>query len=481
MRLWCTAALALAIAGCDPGAAPNPPPTGAFYFPTGIVHVDVPGSTEGVLYVASSNFDKRFDFGAVHAVVLGSVSGDGGTLPALGEAVGGPVRNLPDLGLDGSSTVFVQSFAGEMEAFPLDDGGYRLFVPSRAEGHRLHVIEAAAGALSCYFPPAGGGNNCIEGAPSATAYEKSLPDGSPNETGLPRAPEPYGVGLSPKAACRTGADCGGAVCAPNGFCASGPGELFLTHLRSADSPPGTLENRRAYLATMSTELPAFDLTSFVEMGEGAASSVAVGRRYAYVTGRVGAPLLRLVDRTTRDVLNPGLESRFRMSEARGIALSPDERRLYLVGRSTIDNTTTLDVLLVVDIERPDSALPVFKVLQGVPLPEGANQVRVIPRASAGNVVAVSCTGANLLALYDDDLGALTAQVTGVGLQPYGLAVDHRGDAARIYVSSFGDGTVAVVDVPSLASPHRAFVVAHLGARQTCLVQPKDASCQGVAR
>jgi len=43
----------------------NLPPQDAFYFPTGVHHVDLPGSTDGVLYVVSANFDKRFDNGAL--------------------------------------------------------------------------------------------------------------------------------------------------------------------------------------------------------------------------------------------------------------------------------------------------------------------------------------------------------------------------------------------------------------------------------
>lgn len=430
--------LAAVALGCGPQTAPNLPPAGAFYFPTGVAHLDAPGGS-GILYVASSNFDRRFDFGAVTAVNLSGL-GNGG-LPGLGGEVGA----VEDLGA--TKTLHIQSFAGEMAAYPLPEGRTRLFVPSRGEGNLLQIIEASglsggSPALSCLGQPEA--TDCLASAISLSALEKKSP------SGLPRAPEPFGVGVS------------------------GDGELFVTHLRSADSPPGSLKEGHIYAASLRAdeERPVVSEESFIELGGSLASSVAVGRRHAYLTGRFIQPagqLVRLVDRRSHGLFSPALETGFRVAEARGIDLSSDERRLYFAGRAP-------DMLLVAEISGPQSEAPEVRVVHAVPLPDGPEQVRVISRPGRGNLVAVSCSGAGLVVLYDDDAGTLVAQLP-VGPRPFGLAVDRQEPGARIFATIFGDGRVAVIDIPDLLLPHRARVVGFLGRAQTCLVDKDDPSCQ----
>ena len=54
---------------CPPQSLPNPPPLTQFYFPTGLVHADgAADGGDGYLYVASANFDKRYDTGSILAV-----------------------------------------------------------------------------------------------------------------------------------------------------------------------------------------------------------------------------------------------------------------------------------------------------------------------------------------------------------------------------------------------------------------------------
>src|SRR5258706_13663514 len=95
---------------CASNSPAKPPPADAFYFPSGIVHTDVPGTDGGVIYVASSNFDRRFDFGSVLPVAIDKIEG----LPPFGKGVpdGGPasITVLPP-----ANPVFIASFAGEME------------------------------------------------------------------------------------------------------------------------------------------------------------------------------------------------------------------------------------------------------------------------------------------------------------------------------------------------------------------------------
>ena len=77
--------LALLFAACT-ATNDRPPPSDRFVYPSGLVHRPVSsGSTNGVLYVASANFDRCFDQGTVMAVDLDQVRGRGGeTLLALG-------------------------------------------------------------------------------------------------------------------------------------------------------------------------------------------------------------------------------------------------------------------------------------------------------------------------------------------------------------------------------------------------------------
>src|SRR5688572_14260521 len=100
---------AIALAGCAAEQQPRPPPPGAFYFPTGIVHV--PNAGSGFLYVASSNVDKRYDHGLVTPVDLDALPTP---LPPVGSAVdaSGP-KQLVELGINPENLVAVQSFTGE--------------------------------------------------------------------------------------------------------------------------------------------------------------------------------------------------------------------------------------------------------------------------------------------------------------------------------------------------------------------------------
>jgi hypothetical protein len=171
-------------------------------------------------------------------------------------------------------------------------------------------------------------------------------------------------------------------------------------------------------------------------------------------------LLRIVGRDGT-AYSTSLESYFRVSDSRHLALSSDGKRLFLVGRVP-------DTLLVLKINDADPTSLSF--VRGVPLPDAPNQVAVISRPGRGDLVAVSATSGGSVAIYDEDVGELVALVPGLGVQPYGLAVDHRGTAARLYVSLFGDGRVGVIDIPDLDRPQEAHLVAHLGASQLCVTR-----------
>lgn len=465
------------LAACPNSTYSNPPPTSRFYFPTGIAHVEVPGSTEGTLFVANANFDKRYQSGSISAVNLDQVtSADGGAMPVFGAPViGGPVQ-LVNLG--SPVAIGVNSFTGEMAKLDMGSNRYRLFVPSRSEGMKFQAVDATVAGgtttLSCFPTPAAGHEaDCGFSAPTTTPAEFEQ-----TTTGVPTAPSPYGVSAAPRT-CTTNDDCGDGRTCTTGLCKTASGDpvadLWVTHLQQADSPLASALNYRGYLVHFESDKMTVDASSFIYLGTGATNSAAAGKRWVYTTGRYYNPttnLLRLVDRNS-NVISTGIEGEFSVLDSRGIAVGSNEDRIYIIGR-------TPDVLMVVKIVGATADLPGILVMHAVPLPAAPNQVKVIPRAGRGDLLAISCSGAGVLAVYDEDVGDLVAQVTGIGLQPFGIDVSERGAGARLFVSDFNDGRVAVLDMPDLTRPNNVRIVAHVGEQQLCITRPNlTAGCPGV--
>lgn len=458
MRLLLLSTFAVCLA-CNAQGVPRLPPADGFYYPTGITHVSDSSSPEGFLYVANANFDRRFDYGSVMAVELSALNPP---LPGFGVVPDRPV-DIRELNRGPGTQVLIQSFAGEMEK-RVEGSDARLFIPSRGEGSYLYSLRAStSGTLDCDNgqpapgAPAGTAADCSTRGPSQslTANEQST------ATGKPRAPEPYGVGISPDNS-----------------------EVFVTHLRAADSPVGSATNLENYVVRFPGDGAVTD-ASYVSLGNGAASSVAVGVKYAYVTGRFLNPrgyVLRLVKRTGAGeapiVLNPFIEASFLVSEARGIAINtpvpPDPRtsedRAFILARGP-------DTLFVVSIEGAETDNPVLTLVRAVPLPAGANEIKLIQRPGRGTLAVITCSTANMVVLYDDDIGQLVSLITDVGVQPFGLAwASQPSGGARIFVSTFGDGRISVLDLPDLAQPQNLWLVARIGRPQVCVTQPTDPAC-----
>lgn len=486
MRTLVSSCVALLVfSACPSQSKYTGPPIEQLYYPTGLVHVDRPGLTEGVLFVANANFDKRFATGSVVGFKL-----DGLGLPPFGSVNAG-TPHITDLKIQESAVVQVASFTGEMAGLPLSADSMRLFVPSRSENNYFQGIDVTFGAdgqpnLGCMLPPdapAGASlTDCPKTAPSMTQYEF-------DEDGVPRAPVPYGVAVRPRS-CSVDADCitsltDGGVVGPGRTCSAGTcqaengdvfGDVWVTHLSQADSPLATGSNLRAYAVRVDSDTLSLPLESFINIGSGGGSSVAVGRRWTYLTGRListtsPAQMVRMVERTGV-VWDQQLQQNYRVAEGRGIAVSSDEKRLYMIGHVP-------DSLIVISIDDPDSAGPLLNVVRAVSLPDGANEIQVIPRPGRSDLVAVTCTTGGVLALYDDDVGDLVAQVQGVGLQSFGIAVASRPPGARIFVGNFSDGRVTVIDVADVDRPHEARIAAYLGIQQLCLTRgPNTPGCQG---
>ncbi|MBM4782031.1 MAG: hypothetical protein GQE15_30485 [Archangiaceae bacterium] len=482
---WLFAVVAVGASACPAVDVSLPTPLDRFYFPTAITHLDGPDGGNGVLVVASTNFDKRFSAGSLIAVNLDALP-----LPAFGATPTSPVTQIPvirttPLEADGGApdAVRIAAFAGQMAALPLSNDRVRLFVATRSEKQRVHAVDLTIGNTGALTLTCLNSNerDCSLNATSLNGFEQT-------ETGIPRAPGAFGVALRARTCskaeeCGASRDGGSYECTQNRCLATFDGrpqepvsDVMVTHISQADTPLGSAKDPRGYLVKLGSESMTVSERNFVNLSTGASHAIAVGARWNYVSGRFISPLgnlIRLVDRASWDsdsptVVSTQVESVFRVAEARGIALSADEKRVYLLGRSP-------DALLVASIDDPGSDAPKLSVVRGIPLPAEPNEIVVLSRPGMADLLAITCTAAGVIALYDDQNDVLT-QVPGVGIQPFGLAADRRGAGARLYATNFQDGRVAVIDLPDLATPQSARVVAHLGRQQLCLVRSTDVSC-----
>jgi hypothetical protein len=471
--LGCLLATAAVLStGCAQQLPPRPSPSDRFYFPSGLAfYLPDAGSTSGILYVASANYDRRFDQGNVVAVNLDRVQAspqaglpDGLTgLPPPATPTGdltAPV-SFTTLGTQDGDAVGIQSFAAEMVRDPIGNGGRpRLWVATRAEGDLLEGIstDASGEDLQCIPPQAS--QNCVYSGMSL-AIEQDPQGGA----GKPAAPQPYGVGLSTEAGLT-------------------PGELWVTHLRAADSPPTSGLNPEFYVVHLDAraELPQVIVPdSFQPIGLGSGDSLYVGQRNVFISGRTYTTittgpdaLMRVVDRASLITTFPQLALEFDALEARGLAMRADESRIYL---ATLQPST----LMIIDVNAPTSDVPLLTVTKSIPVPGGPNAVRLIERGGGlGDVVAITCQDDGSVAFYDDDIGGLALIVEGVGLTPYDLAVDLRPEqnVARLFTSNFDDGRVAVIDAAlgGRGRPVGARLVATIGLQQGCIIQTDNQNC-----
>ena len=458
----------LLLAGCPDSNRANAPPLDRLYFPVGIAHVDVAGSTEGVLFVANANTNKRYGTGSVVALPLDLIG-----LPEL-SADAGPsaVLRLKDLKLNATQSVQIASFASEIAVQPVAANEYRIYVPTRSEGMRAYQVAARIVGTTPSISCVNGGQDC---SGQGTSMTPTVFDGV--DAGSQWALTPFGIAAanrtcgSPLECCPAGTTC--ARTCEAGRCLDASGLLFadvwVSYAPRGADVQSLLAGRPliGHIARLDSDDFMFKNENLISIGPGGSNSVAVAGSWVYVTGRILNPapnLLRLVNREGV-VLSTALESLFRVSDSRSVTLSSDGQRLFIVGRVP-------DTLLVATITNANT-VPTLNFVRGIPLCDAPNDAKVIPRAGRGDLVAVTCTAAGSVVLYDDDVGDLVAQLPGVGARPFGLAVDVRGNAARIFVSNHGDGRIAVIDVPSLDRPQAARIVATLGESEVCLTEGEN--------
>lgn len=464
-------AAAMLLVACPQGASPVGPPLNQLYFPVGMAHVEAPGSDAGILLVATANFDKRYSSGSIVALALDELE-----LPPMG-APG--VTTLENLKLSAEQSVQIASFAGQLAVHRLASNSARVYVPTRSEG--MAVFQAQVSVDSSGHPTLScndsGERDCTSLGVSLSPKEFELSD-----AGVPRAPSPYGVAVGERA-CTVQADCcpdAEPSCARScvsGVCQGADGQPFadvwVSHMTAADSPLLSGLNYRSYLVRIDSDHFSVGAENFFPIGQGPADSLAVRGPWVFGTGRILSPSPNLIRAFNRQgvVVESSLESSYRASDSRGLAFSSDGSRLYVAGRIP-------DTLLVLSVTE-SQGFPFVQLLRAISLPDAPNAVTVIPRPGQRDLVAVTCSIAGSVALYDDDVGDLVSLIPGVGVQPFALAAVRRGPSARMFVSNFGDGRIAVIDVPRLDVPQSARVVAYLGAQQLCLTRGKESpGCLG---
>jgi len=419
------------------------PPVDAFYFPSSIAYVEQTGSEEGILLVANANFDKRYKQGSFVAVDL-SALGDGG-LPAFGTTEGIP-KFVRALNIRPENALKVSSFAGRMGLYPLPEGGMRVFLPSRSEDALLHVMDmdapSAGGALNmrCFPKPEKDAQDCSQTAFSLTANEKT-------KTGLPRAPSPGAAVLSPE------------------------GEVWITHLNAADSPSNSLKSYTSYAVRLSAAEPQLTDDAFRHIGMHPSDTALPLKDWVLLTGRSGAPALRLLSKAGGEVLDASIESSVNVSEGRDLMLSGDRKQIFLLGRFP----NKLLVLRLSESTEP-SLQPSLQLTREFPLPDAPAALHVLKREGRGDLVAIVSSGSSALSFYDQDAGILTGQLTALGEGPFSIASSKRGPGARLFIGNFSDGRIAVVDIADLTRPQDARLVAFLGKSQECLVQGNKKKC-----
>ena len=487
MKFSCLSfALTASLLGCGPRVKSNPLPNGRFYYPTGVAFI--PSQDEkkpdGFLYVANSNFDRRYDSGALSVVdlsVIGPLTLRSATGPGLSQLVGNdataPLIPIELLNPGNQSVAQIADFASEIDFFPQGTSS-RLFIPTRAEGDYLQIVDASQDVLSCVSDPSVDNlsRDCTVGALSLSSATRTPQP-------KPRAPLPYGVSIA----------------------RAGPflGTVAVTHLQDADDPVGSLSNPEAYLFTTQAVNP-YSQTHFVSLGTHPPNSVVAGGSWAYASGTYdlnnGYSILRMIslDPNNPTVVDSTLEKAFNVSDTRGIAkMDPQfeithpkapssyDQRLFMLSRGP-------DALLVVKVDR-SSTPPATQIVREIPLPSGPTEARILrvpdlpgqdpSQNPSHDLVFIVCGDASELVVYDESVGALVAQLGGIGNQPYDLAIDARlsssSSSARIFITAFNEGQVNVVSVPNLYQPQFLQRVARLGKNQFCLANPRDISCKGV--
>lgn len=448
-------ALALLVTACAEEQPGIPPPLEQLYFPTGIALTpEVAGQPQHLL-VVSSNLDLRYRAGVLHAFDVAAID-------ALAEGAQAPNCQVPgcspgrvtDFGSALSGTVEIGDFGGEVAVAQLESGALRAFVPMRASRQVVAVEIGADGQLSCAMQ---GDGRC-----AGPVFRRPDP-----YTVLTAAGNVYVGHIGRDNDDRPEAAVGAAFADADmwtggggGFELVGLGEQAIGGIASHCAGEGDAASCTLFASTRSFE-QGFNPLYLFDFRPGELRSGAVFSRNVYGQQR-------------------GLDSR-------GVAASSSGAAVYIASRFP-DALATVDVTRVSEAPVPGCVVPPGAALPGgacpedpVPLdgaaeprfvvadlvaaPAAPNTARVLPRTLPDGTTSdlVVLTAGDGLALFDMRTGTLAGAIEQVGNSPSALAARTLPDGSvRLYVPSFGGGTLAVVDIPDPLQPGRARVIAILG-------------------
>ncbi|MBM4394796.1 MAG: beta-propeller fold lactonase family protein [Deltaproteobacteria bacterium] len=400
-------ALLLAFAACAGSPRGLPPDRGELQWPISVA-VDPAGD---VVYVVSSNFDAAFNGGSIIPVSVSAVAGKAApTEPPR-------VLSLDDPVLGTGGAAVVGSFAGEMAFVKTGDttAGY---VAVR-DGDRLQWFTVGRGSggaatISCVTAPEGG-SRCDDDHTLDLGWE------DPTERyGTLEAADPYalavGAGVDPDAPLLYVGSIRG-------------GDLYVLSIGAGGRP------------ALVTAVPLSSGVHSITEGP-----LVGGRRIVYVTTRFSntihvVEVARAADGTLRaEAVEPVVIPQISSTGDywRGIATSPDGRRLYAALRSP-------NSLAVFDIA-PEDGRPSLRGL--IALYGGPAGVAVVPGAVPGqDTVYVTDFARDGLYAVDTLSMSVTDRIP-IGDGPYGIAITSAagGTGRRAWIALFEEAALSVVDL-----------------------------------
>lgn len=440
-------------AGCAEEEAGRSPPLDSLYFPTGATLTPAEGAPRRLL-VVSGNTDLRFRSGVLHAFDVEWIDQQIAAAPLPAdcppETPACRPKRVESLAGGLVGAVEIGDFGGEIAVVNLG-GGQRAFVPIRSTDSVVAVeIDSATGAMSCAIR---GGTDCrTRGVrfPRFDPFSVATAEGNVYVGHIGTDLDHRGV---------IGA---AAVDAPMW---TGEGGRF-TEIKLPTAPPGGLA-----IGACREEAEGRTCTLFAS-GRSLREGLDPIFLFDFREGVLQAgPLL------SRNVF-----SQQRGVEARGLSVSTNGNFVYEAIRLP-DALATIDVSRVDTSPPPGCVIPVgeelppegcegeAQPLDGVAeprfvtanlttMPPGPNVVLSIPRGPSDELVLV--TTEEGLMFYDPRIGVLSGALRNLGPAPSAIAWREEGTGVRLYVPSYGRGTLAVVDVPDLFRPSTAQLIAVVG-------------------
>jgi len=430
-----------AVWGCNIDNEGDTPSLGAVYFPNALsISVQPDGSAPRFLFVASSNFDLRYNAGAVHAFSLDAIDEaiDGCKTLGADDCIVSPGAVLAD-------EVLVPSFTTAMDVTP---DGRTLLVTTRTGGslRRIDIDpEADDAALEGGNPVASKVLRC--GDSNSRSCGRSLERGEDPRTGerwsLPDEPAALVTGQLSEL---TGDSADEGV--HYAVLAHQLGDLSLLIEREQPGGGTTLEVA-SVLESLAPPSSAFVLTGIAR--DPVTGLFHVLRAGDSVLFRAGVTVDRNDDGDVIGTLFDAGRVALRagtVADVRALAFAPaiagegptwEQGRALLVSRSP-------SALVVADVDQTRNPVSSARVLRTVEVGVGAS--RLVRGTIAGRSIAVvSCF--DMRELHVVDLATMQTRAVVPNLSgPHALVLDEARE--RVYVADFRSSVVRIVDLSPLS-------------------------------